>query len=248
MKEGITDLGQKEHISKIFEDFKNAFLNKIDKSYHISLQYEIIGPEETTVVQLKIYEGTVELYYEAVIPVEDILVMSYETLLKLYHQELTMATAMSCSVSDAGEMKHLIEPKYRDENKIIYHNEKDSKEALSFAKRMHKMDEFFNKDKIYQARIDTKFCGKAHGVNAICMLNDFDKGVLHAYFEINDGEVLDEPALPFSLYVLCGNGSIQVGKETIPIVSNTYYHINPTTNVKIMNKQDVCLKVLFLVN
>ncbi|MGN0507538.1 MAG: hypothetical protein ACI4FZ_13350 [Lachnospiraceae bacterium] len=239
-------MNQREDVIRIFQEFSLSFKKKIDKDYYISLQYEIVGSEGVTVIQLKIFDREIELFFNDEITVEDSFVMSYETLRKLYNHELTMASAMSCLSEESGFTRTFIEPKVKDEKKKIYINAKNDNEIKKFSQRMHKMDEFFNKDKMYVAKVDTPFCAKAHGVDAIGLFYNFDKGILHAYFEIKQGEILHEPAISFSIYVLNGKGNIIIKDENFLIESNTYYHYNPTDEIKIVNNNSEVLKLLYL--
>ncbi|MCR5755741.1 MAG: hypothetical protein K6G30_13130 [Acetatifactor sp.] len=239
-------MNQGNDVKHIFQEFSRSFQQKITTDFYISLEYDIVGESETTIVQIQVKDGKIQLFYDTEISVEDTLVMSYATLKKLYTHELTMMTAMSCLSKESGYTKRFIEPKYIDETRILYLNKKNAEEAVSFAHRLHIMDEFFNIENFHFAKVDSMLCGKAHGVNVIGLYSDFEKGIKHAYFEINQGEVLREPPIPFSLYVLQGKGIIFTDNKKIEIEEKTYYHIEPSGEVQITSNDSVVLQLLYL--
>ncbi|MBE5842079.1 MAG: cupin domain-containing protein [Butyrivibrio sp.] len=240
------DIAQKEMIVRIFNEFAEAFKAKITKDYYISLQYEIEGSNGKTAIQVHVKDGNVRVSEDLENDVEDTLVMSYDTLLKLYSHELNYMTAMSCLSKESDYKKTFIEPRARDEKRIIFLDKENDAEAVLFAKRMHKMDDFFNKDKEDIVKVESRLCGKAHGVNAIALFSDYEKGILHAYFEIEKGEELKEPAIPFSIFILQGSGLLFIEDEKYEIEENTYYKFEPSGGIRVINESSVKLKLLYI--
>lgn len=237
---------QKNDIINIFQEFAKAFEQKITSDFYIKLQYEIKNINEVVSVQIEVKDGLVHIYDEQVIEPEDIFVMSVDTLYKLYHHELTPLTALANEPDESGKMISLIEPKYKNEERLIYLTKKNKEEAVEFAKRLHKMDDFFNKDAVYVAKVKLGCSRKLHKVDAIGLYSDFAKGILHVFFSIKKGEILQEPPIECSIYVLQGCGTLEYGQERIQIMENEYYHICPKHPVKIMNMQDAELNLLYL--
>ncbi len=237
---------QKSEVKEIFMEFASAFEHKIDNTFWIQLQYEITCENDIAIIQVKVENGCVQIYDGEIIEPENIYVMSIETLRKLYRHELTPLTALANEPNESGEMCSLIEPKYKDEAKKIYLSKKNDEKALEFASRVHKMDDFFNKDDFYMAKVQTDFCRRLHQVNAIGLYNNFAKGALHVYFSIKEGETLSEPPIEFSVYILQGKGTIVTGDDSIPVSENEYYHICPKQPVQIKNDCAEDLNLLYL--
>lgn len=237
---------QKDDIIKIFQEFAKAFEQKISSDFFIKLQYEIENMNEVVSVQIEVKDGLVHIYDEEVIEPEDIFVMSVDTLYKLYYHELTPLTALANEPDESGKMISLIEPKYKNEERLIYLSGNNKEKAIEFAKRLHKMDDFFNRDAVYVAKVKSGCRRKLHKVDAIGLYNDFSKGLLHVFFSIKKGEILQEPPIECSIYVLQGCGTIEYGQEHIEIIENEYYHICPNHAIKIMNMQDEELNLLYL--
>ncbi len=232
---------------KIFEEFAKAFEKKIDFDYKITLQYEIIDLVKDNIWQIDVKNGKVNIYNTEIIIPEEIFILKYDTLLKLYKNELSPITAYANEPDQNGKMTSLIEPKVKDERRVIKTNNKVNQESLDFIIRLHKFDEFFYK--YYPSKTIIKYdnCRKLHNVNAIGLFSDFESGTLHAFFSIKKGEVLTEPPIEFCIFVLCGKGIAKIDDEVCHIEKNEYYHIKPKANVYISNDNDELLDILYLV-
>ena len=105
-------------IRGIFNDFAKAFEKKIDNDYKIRLQFEI-NDMENGIWQIDVNNGIVSVYNELKIEPEEILVLSKNTLLKLYNNEIAPLTAFAQEPNEKGEMYALIETKHKTEEKNI---------------------------------------------------------------------------------------------------------------------------------
>jgi hypothetical protein len=234
-------------INGIFKDFAKAFEKKIDKDYKIRLQFEI-NDMENGIWQIDVNNGIVSLYNELKIEPEEILVLSKNTLLKLYGNEIAPLTAFAQEPNEKGEMCALIETKHKTEEKKYYPNKKPSAEFLELMSRLHKFNNFFSKDYPTKIVVAKENGIKLHNVNSIGLLSKFDgdKRTLHVYFSIKKGEILEEPAFEFSIYVLNGNGILRIGEEKFNIEAKNYYNIKPKDNVYIENNVEEYLEILYL--
>ena len=234
-------------IRGIFNDFAKAFEKKIDNDYKIRLQFEI-NDMENGIWQIDVNNGIVSVYNELKIEPEEILVLSKNTLLKLYNNEIAPLTAFAQEPNEKGEMCALIETKHKTEEKKYYPNKKPSAEFLEFMSRLHKFNNFFSKDFPTKIVVAKENGIKLHNVNSIGLLSKFegDKRVLHVYFAIKKGEILEEPAFEFSIYVINGNGILRIGVENFNIEAKNYYNIKPKDTVFIENNSDEYLEILYL--
>jgi hypothetical protein len=232
-------------INGIFDDFAEAFEKKIDNDYFIKLQFEIYDMENG-IFQINVNNGNVFVNNSEKIVPEEIFILSKETLLKMYNNELSPLSAFSNEPNEKGEMCSLIELKNKTEDKKVYLNKKPSEEYLKFINRLHKFDEFFSKEYPTKIMVDNKNGVKAHGVNAIALHSNYEKGILHAYFSIKKNEKLYEPPIEFSLYVLGGKGTIIVGNERYIIKAKEYYHMIPKEKIYIENKEEELLEILYI--
>jgi len=234
-------------IRGIFNDFAKAFEKKIDNDYKIRLQFEI-NDMENGIWQIDVNNGIVSVYNELKIEPEEILVLSKNTLLKLYNNEIAPLTAFAQEPNEKGEMCALIETKHKTEEKKYYPNKKPSAEFIEFMSRLHKFNNFFSKDFPTKIVVAKENGIKLHNVNSIGLLSKFegDKRVLHVYFAIKKGEILEEPAFEFSIYVLNGNGILRIGDEKFNIEAKNYYNIKPKYTIFIENNSDEYLEILYL--
>jgi len=234
-------------INGIFNDFAKAFEKKIDRDYKIRLQFEI-HDMENSIWQIDVNNGIVSVYNELKIEPEEILVLSKNTLLKLYNNEIAPLTAFANEPNEKGKMCALIELKNKTEEKKYYPNKKPSAEYMEFMGRLHKFDNFFSKDYPTKIVVTNENGIKLHNVNTIGLLSKFEgeKGILHVYFSIKKGEILEEPAFEFSIYVLNGSGILRIGNEKFNIEAKNYYNINPKDTVYIENNEDELLEILYL--
>jgi hypothetical protein len=233
-------------IENIFNDFAKTFKKKIDNDYFIKLQFEIFDVENS-IWQIDVNNGNVVVVNneEKIVP-EETFVLSKETLLKMYNNELSPLSAFSNEPNEKGEMCSLIELKNKTEDKKVYLNKKPSEEYLKFLHRLHKFNEFFSKEYPTKIIVDNKNGIKAHGVNTIGLHSDYEKGILHAYFSIKKNERLYEPPIEFSLYVLNGRGTIIVGNERYAIRAKEYYHMMPKEKIYIENQEEEFLEILYI--
>jgi hypothetical protein len=244
-------------INGIFNDFARTFEEKIDNDYFIKLQFEITD-EENGIWQIDVKDGKVFLYNEVKIEPETTFILSKETLIKMYNNEINACTAFSNEPNEKGEMCSLIEPKNKTEDKKVYKGkklpeemynskgEKISEEFLTFIYRFHKFSDFFSKDYPTKINVENENCVKLHGVNGIGLYSNPEKGIVHAYFSIKKGERFYEPAIEFSLYVLNGKGILIVGDEKYDIEAKKYYHMNPKERIFIENYEDEHLEILYI--
>jgi hypothetical protein len=235
-------------IKQIFNDFAKAFEKKIDNEYFIKIQLEIIN-EENNIWQIDVNNGNVFVYNEMKITPEETFVLSKDTLLKLFNNELSSLTAFLNEPNENGEMCSLIQLKNKTEEKKIYHDKKPDEEYLKFIKRLHKFNDFFSKDYPTKIIIKESNCIKYLNVNTIGLNFDFEKGIGELYFIIKKGETLKEPGYEFgSIFVIKGEGVLKIGNETNEIKEKEYYHINTKEWVKIKNKKEDNLEILFMIN
>jgi hypothetical protein len=235
-------------IADIFNEFAKTFARKIDNDYYIKLQFEI-KDMENRIFQVDVNNGNVTVYNEEKIIPEEIFVLSKDTLLKLYNNELSALTAFLNEPNEKGEMCSLIELKNKTEDKKIYYDKKPQEEYLKFLYRLHKFDDFFSKDYPTKIEIKKENCIKYLEIDTIGLNFDFEKGVGHLFFSIKKGETLKEPGYEFgSIYVLSGEGILKLGYEQYNIKEKEYYHINTKDWVSIQNNNEKCLEILFMVN
>ncbi len=233
-------------IKKIFDDFANAFSKKIDVNYHIKLQFEISDLEKENIWQIDVDNGEVLIYNDNRITPEEVFVLTSETLLKLYNNELSPLTAFANEPNKDGIMCSLIELKYKDPKKIVKAGERIEPELLSFFDRLHKFDDFFNKDYLNKIIVKESNCIKLHNVNGIGLLKDSQKQCLHVFFSIKKNETLKQGPIEFCAYILNGKGILRVDDSEFDIEKNEYYHLKPKTNVIFDNQFDDNLDILYL--
>jgi hypothetical protein len=236
-------------INDIFNDFARVFEKKIDKEYNIRLQFEIYGGGKG-VWQIDVNNGNVNVYNEIKIEPEEIFVLSKDTLIKLYNNEIAPLTAFAQEPDEKGEMHSLIELKNKTEEKRIYPDKKPSDEYLEFIERLHKFNNFFSKEYPTKIIVNKENGVKLHNVNAIGLLSKFDKEkrIIHVYFSINRDEILTEPAFEFSIYVLNGKGIIMTDGKEYMIESRNYYNMKPKGPISIKNKDEETLEIIYLSN
>jgi hypothetical protein len=236
-------------IKDIFNDFARAFEKKIDKEYNIRLQFEIYDTEKG-LWQVDVNNGNVIVYNEIKIEPEEIFVLSKDTLVKLYNNDIAPLTAFSQEPNEKGEMCALIELKNKTEEKKIYHDKKPSDEYLKFIERLHKFNNFFSKEYPTKIIVNKEKGVKLHNVNAIGLLSKFDKEkrIIHVYFSIKKDETLTEPAFEFSIYVLNGKGIIIIDEEEYMIEAKNYYNMKPKNTIYIKNKDEELLEIFYLSN
>jgi hypothetical protein len=105
------------NIKGIFDEFAKAFEKKIDKDYHIQLQFEIYDMEND-IWQVDVKNGEVFVYNEEKIkPEGDTHILSKVTLEKLYNNELSPLSVFmeQPEKAEKGEMVALITGKHRME-------------------------------------------------------------------------------------------------------------------------------------
>ncbi|MDR1324582.1 MAG: hypothetical protein LBK00_00925 [Treponema sp.] len=232
-------------ISGMFNDFAKTFERKIEKDYFIRLQFEIYDVEQG-IWQVDVHNEKVFVYNEEKFVPEETFVLSKETLLRLYNNELSPGSAFSNEPNEQGEMCSLIELKYKTEEKKVYLSKKPPEIVLKFINRLHKFTEFFSKDYPTKVIVDNRYGVQAHSVNAVSLCLDYEKGIMHAYFSIKKNERLHEPPIEFRLYVLNGSGTILVGNEQFAIKAKEYYHMIPKKKIYIENHEEELLEILYI--
>jgi hypothetical protein len=236
------------NIKDIFNDFAKAFERKIDKDYFIKLQFEI-KDVENNIWQIDVNNGNVSVYNEEKIIPEEIFILSKDTLVKLYTNELSPLSAFLNEPNEKGELCSLIELKNKTEDKRIYYDKKPQEEYLKFIYRLHKFNNFFSKDYPTKIIIKNTNCIKYLKVDTIGLNFDFEKGIGQLFFSIKKGETLKEPGYEFgSIYVLSGEGILKISNEECKIKEKEYYHINTKDWVIIENNNEKDLEILFMVN
>lgn len=233
-------------IKTIFNDFSEAFSKKIDKDYFIKIQLEFTDIENENIWQLDIKDGTINIYNEQKIIPEETFTLTFNTLEKLYKNELSPLTAFSNERNQEGIMCSLIELKHKTVEKIIKPNEKIDQEHLKFITRLHKFNDFFSKDYPQKVVVKNENCIKVHKVNGIGLFSDFQKGVLHVFFSIKTNECLKEPPIEFSVFVLNGEGKIKINQDEYDIEKDNYYHLKPHSNVFFENTANESLDILYM--
>jgi hypothetical protein len=203
----------------IFYDFAKAFVRKVDKDYYIRLQFEIYEIEngETDVWQVDVNNGNVVLYNEEIIVPEKTWVLSKNTLIKLYNNELSGKTAFAENPGEKrnwdipsnilnNPMNSLIGVKYPEEEEKIWREQGNTKERIDYIKRLHKFSNFFSKEYPTKIIVNKNNGIKLHGnINGISLYTRRDpQYTFHVYFSIKKDEVLEEPAFDFNIYVING--------------------------------------------
>ena len=234
-------------IKDIFNEFALAFEKKIDQEYFIKLQFEI-SDVENGIWQIDVNNGKVFVYNEVKIEPESTFLLTKETLLKMYNNEISAITAFANEPNEKGEMCGLIDLKYKREDKKTHWFKPVPEDLKKYIIRLHKFSEFFSKD--YPTKIIVKKgnCRTLHNVDAIGLYNDFEKGILHTYFSIKKGEILILPTYDARIFVLNGHGVIRWGNEKYDIKEKEYYHINPMIEVElyIENYEETPLEILYI--
>jgi putative sterol carrier protein len=171
------------NIEYIFNDFAKAFERKIDSDYFIKLQFEIKDVKKN-IWQVDVNNGKVIIHNgEKIIP-EEVFILSKNTLLKLYNNELSPVSAFLNKPNEKGEMCSLIELKNKTEDKKIYYEKKPQEEYSKFLYRLHKFEDFFSKDYPTEIVIKKENCINYLKNDAIGLNFDFEKGVGQLFFSI----------------------------------------------------------------
>jgi len=235
-------------IGDIFNDFAKAFERKIDDDYFIKLQFEI-KDVENNIWQINVNNGKVIIHNgEKIIP-EEVFILSKDTLLKLYNNELSPLSAFLNEPNEKGEMCSLIELKNKTEDKKVYYENKPQEEYLKFLYRLHKFENFFSKDYPTKIVIKKENYIRYLKVDTIGLNFDFEKGIGQLFFSIKKGEILQEPGYEFgSIYVLNGEGILKIGNEQYNIKEKEFYQINTKEWVSICNNNEINLEILFMIN
>jgi hypothetical protein len=236
------------NIKDIFKDFAKAFERKIDKDYLIKLQFEI-KDMENNIWQVDVNNGNVFVYNEEKIIPEETFILSKDTLIKLYNNELSPLSAFLNEQNEKGELCSLIKLKNKTEDKRVYYDKKPQEEYLKFLFRLHRFNDFFSKDYPTKIVIKKANCIRYLGTDTIGLNFDFEKGIGQLFFSIKKGEMLEEPGYEFgSIFVLSGEGILKIGNEQYNIKGKEYYHINTEDWVSIENNNEKDLEILFMVN
>ncbi|GBU27679.1 hypothetical protein R84B8_01216 [Treponema sp. R8-4-B8] len=234
-------------IKVIFNDFARVFEKKIDKDYFIKLQFEIYNVENG-IWQIDVNNGNVFIYNEEKFVPEEIFVLSKETLIKMYNNEISPLTAFLQDINEKGELCSLIEIKNKTEDKRVYLNKKPSDEYIQFINKLNKFHNFFSKDFPTKIIVKNENGRKYCNANSIGLYSNFGKGIAHIFFSIKKGEILKEEC-DCSIYVINGKGIIKIDNEEYKIIEKEYYQINSKdTFIYIENHEENNLDILYFLN
>jgi len=234
-------------LNNIFNEFAKVFEKKIDKDYKIRLQFEIYDMENE-IFQIEVNNGNVLVYNGLNIVPEEIFVLTKDTLIKLYNNEIAPLTAFAQEPNEKGEYCALIDMKDKEAANKKYPTSKQVrdekyKDGAEFMFRCAKFFYFFSKEYPTKIIVNKENGIKLHNVNGIGFLST---GVIHAYFSLKKNEVLDESGYEFSIYVIKGSGIMEIENEEHKIEEKCYYHLPPKNNVYIKNKEEEILEIIFL--
>lgn len=248
----------------IFKELAAAFEKKIASSYAIALQFEIVDDTSDNFFQVQVQQGRVNVYTHPAIDVEESWVMRSQTLEDLYHGKLSPLTAYANEPDEFGDMRALIELKQRTEERKSYIKPRaDQKQPnaphqppdQSFISRNFRFADFFNRDSLCKVVVDQAHCKTLHGVKAIALHNGFEQGTdylksghLHACFFLEKDQVLKQPPIEKSVYVLNGSGEVLMDGAVHSITQHNYYRLLPVTGQKIevRNHCSEILQILYL--
>jgi glyoxylate utilization-related uncharacterized protein len=240
------------NIKGIFDDFAKAFEKKINKDYHIRLQFEIYDMEDD-IWQIEVKNGKVFVYNETKIePEGDTYVLSKTTLEKLHNNELSSFTAFleNPELIEKSERIALITGKHRNElgkvscekNLSDYQNNKD------FWDRLNKFqNNFFSKDYPTKINVTDKNSVKHNGdIDTICLHNAGMENFAQIFVSIKKGEFLGFPATEFNMYIITGKGKLIFGNTECEIKFKEYYHMDAQENIQIKNTEKEALEIIIL--
>jgi hypothetical protein len=237
----------------IFDEFAEAFKKKIDKDYHIKLQFEIYDMEND-IWQVEAKDGKVFVYNEEKIkPEGDTFLLSKTTLEKLYNNDQSPLSAFLEQPDNAekGELVALITGKHRMELGKIprekaqseYQNNKD------YWDRLQKFQQFFSKDYPTKIIINDDNCVKHNGgIDTIGLPTNGNEIYGQIFVYIKKEEILKFPPCEFYICVINGKGEIIIGNERCKMKAKEYYPINAFDNVQIKNTKEDPLEIIVLLS
>ena len=229
----------------MFDDLSKAFAKKIDENYDIRLQFEFSDVQQDNVWQVEVKNGTVRAYDEDKVSPEEIYVLTTDTLERLYNNELSPLTAFVPSLGKDGVLRPLIDIKHKTTKKFHKYGEEISPEQKEYISRLHKFNDFFNKDSLNKVIVKDEYCLKLHDVDGVGLFTDFRNG-FHAYFSVKKNEVLEQSPLEFCAFILSGKGTLKVNNEEYQIGKYEYYHVKPNTFVYFENKSAEPLDIFYI--
>jgi hypothetical protein len=234
-------------INGMFNDFARAFEKKIDKEYKIRLQFEIYDIENC-IWQIDINNGSVNLYNEEKIKPEETFILSKETLVKLYNNEIAPITAFAQENNEKGELCALIDVKDKTEEKKTYPGKKVPDEYMDFLMRLHKFHNFFSKEYPTKIVVNNDNGIKYNSGNLIGLYSKLigEKRIIHVYFSIKKDEKIYQPGEEYCIYVINGKGLIETNGEKYKIEAKNYYHMIPKDCIYIKNENEELLEILYL--
>jgi len=230
----------------IFNEFAKTFERKIDKDYYIKVQLEI-NDEENGIWQIDVKDGKVSVYNEVKTEPEETFVLSKETLLKLYNNELNTHTAILQEPKGIDEVWALIDFKNKTKEKGAA-SYQTSSEYYKFLCRFNQFHDFFSKDYPTKIIVDHKNSVRHNNVHAIALHFHMGKNVYHGYFSIQKNETMYQPPYEFGLFVLGGKGTMTIDGEKFTICAKEYYYLSPRKGVLVENQNDELLEILYLCN
>jgi hypothetical protein len=210
-------------VKEIFDEFTAVFSNKIDKEYHIKLQFEFTDIFDKNIWQIEVKDSNISVYNEEKIEPEEKLILTTETLKRLYDNELSPLTAFA---KETNEKPAPIEFK-NIPDKETYMKKMKHENKIQFIPRFHKFFEFFSKDKLNKVIIDDKYSRELHGAKAIGLYSTgYRRPFFHVFFSIKKDGVFWEPPHECIIFVIRGKGLLKLDNNEYGIKENEYYHLN----------------------
>jgi hypothetical protein len=237
---------------KIFKDFAEVFQRKISEEYSIKIQFEISDLVDNNLIQIKVENGIVEVYDSNEIEPESSWIMEYEILKKLYRGEMSAITAFANEPDKNGEMKGLINLKEINKDNRFETAGHIADSRLERIQRQKKFNSFFSLDYPTKTMVDVEQSRTLHGVDGIGLFIRPDKtveqGTMHAFSSIKKGEVLSQPPISHSVYIISGNGIMHYDEKECEIHSRNYYRLEPMTEERIYfkNFESEVLELLYI--
>jgi hypothetical protein len=231
-------------VKNIFDEFAVVFSKKIDKEYHIKLQFEFVDIFDNNIWQIEVKDGNVFVHNEEKIVPEEKYILTTETLKKLYDNELSPFTAFA---KESNEKPAPIENKNIPDEEA-YMEKMKHEDEIQFIPRFHKFFEFFSRDKLNKIIIDDKYSRELHGAKAIALYSTgYRRPFFQAFFSIKKDGVFWEPPHECSIFVIRGKGLLKLDNNEYGIKENEYYHLdNMRKKLTIENKEDEPLDILYL--
>jgi hypothetical protein len=230
-------------LKNIFDEFAVVFSKKIDKEYYIKLQFEFIDISEKNIWQIEVRDGNVFVYNEEIIEPEEKLILTSETLKKLYNNQLSPLTAFA---KESNEKPAPIEFKNIPDEKS-YMEKMKHEDEIQFIPRFHKFFEFFSRDKLNKVIVNDRYSRELHGAKAVGLYStEYRRPFFHVFFSIKKDGVFWEPPHECSIFVIRGRGLLKLDNNEYTIKENEYYHMKIETKLLIENSEEEPLDIIYL--